>query len=105
MRKSKEHPKRHLALVALACLTLISSAAAATTTSASGHTAFVVKMNLGLKAVQTKYGKLQGYDPVVLTMHVGDTVRWKNVDSVVHTASTAAKARAIKRRFTMGRSL
>lgn len=56
--------------------------------ASSRPTNAVVKMELSIKPTQTKYGKLGGYDPVVLTVHVGDHVRWKNVDGQTHTATS-----------------
>ena len=32
-------------------------------------------------------GKLQGYDPAVTTVHVGDRIQFVNTDDSVHTAS------------------
>src|SRR5579871_2053006 len=48
----------------------------------------VVRMQLGVKPAQTKYGKLGGYGPAVLVVHAGDRIRWLNVDSVPHTATS-----------------
>jgi len=48
----------------------------------------VVKMQLAVKPAETKYGKLGGYDPSVLIVHAGERVRWLNVDSIPHTATS-----------------
>lgn len=75
-----------LSFVALAGAVLLLMPAPIT---ASPHpTTAVVKMELAIKPVHTKYGKLGGYDPIVLTVHVGDRVRWQNVDDESHTATS-----------------
>jgi plastocyanin len=51
------------------------------------------------------------YQPDTLAVHVGDTVEWKNIDIVPHTATTAGKksfdsgriATGASRRFTFNR--
>lgn len=57
--------------------------------ASSRHTTAVVKMELSIKPVPTKYGRLGGYDPIVLTVHVGDRIRWHNVDAESHTATSS----------------
>src|SRR5450755_3713754 len=56
--------------------------------AASPPTLHVVKMELSIKPTQTKYGMVGGYNPTTLTIHVGDTVRWQNVDPETHTATS-----------------
>ena len=48
----------------------------------------VVKMQLSIKPTQTKYGEVGGYGPAVLTVHTGERIRWLNVDSIPHTATS-----------------
>jgi plastocyanin len=73
-----------IALVVANSSTGVYSAAAST--APPSHTS-IVKIDLDYKPVQTKYGKLQGFDPVVLTLRVGDKAVWQNVDNQVHTAT------------------
>jgi plastocyanin len=42
------------------------------------------------------------FEPATVTVHEGDTVEWKNVDSVVHTATAAADGQAQKPAFDSG---
>ena len=56
--------------------------------SPSPTTVAIVKMKLSVKPLQTKYGMLGGYDPMILTVHLGKRVRWQNVDVTTHTATS-----------------
>jgi plastocyanin len=60
------------------------SAAAATTTIDVSLTSFPV--------AATAYGSGAGYNPLVTTVAVGTTVRFRNVDSFAHTASSVSGA-------------
>ena len=51
-------------------------------------TTHIVKMDLSIKPSGTKYGELGGYSPTILTVHIGDSVIWENVNSVTHTATS-----------------
>jgi len=78
--------KLRLSLVALAGGLLLMTPAV--TASTPRNSIAVVEIELAVTPMQTKYGELGGYDPRVLTVHVGDGVRWQNLDPEPHTATS-----------------
>jgi plastocyanin len=85
------HRKRELTMIrplfAVIATTLLNLVAAPITASPHPTTA-IVKMDLNMKPSSTKYGELGGYDPRILTVHVGDKVVWENVNPETHTATS-----------------
>jgi plastocyanin len=79
-------PVKRLSFIALAgAVVLLLPASIA---ASPRPTIAVVMMKLAVKPVQTKYGMLGGYNPTILTVHVGDKVRWQNLDAENHTATS-----------------
>jgi plastocyanin len=75
-----------LSFIAVACALV---ALSYVPTNASPHpTTQIVKMDLGIKPTSSKYGEVGGFNPAILTVHVGDKVIWENVNSVTHTATS-----------------
>jgi len=51
-----------------------------------------IAVDLDVPAVNTKYGKVGGFVPWVAEVHVGDRVRFINVDDEAHTATSVGIA-------------
>jgi plastocyanin len=77
--------KRLIALLALCglCSWPLGAAAAGTPKT------YVIAIDLDIPAVSTPHGKTLGYAPMETDIHVGDSVRFINVDDEAHTATAA----------------
>ncbi|HEY0799002.1 MAG TPA: hypothetical protein VGD50_07615 [Candidatus Baltobacteraceae bacterium] len=73
----------------LALLCLSALAAAPLSVAAATPKTYTVAIDLDIPAVTTPHGKTLGFAPMETDVHVGDHVRFINVDDEPHTATAA----------------
>src|SRR5690242_16766119 len=84
-----------LAAAALA-VTLAGAAPAHHTQPTAHHTSqssrlVIIQMDLDFQPhKRSSFGKIKGYDPAEVHVHMGDKVQWVNVDDENHTATGMA---------------
>lgn len=75
-------------LVATAVLSPTADHAANGAKAIKPHRLLIINMDLDFKPHnRSSYGRLQGYDPAVAQVHLGDRIQFVNVDDANHTAT------------------